>query len=133
MRPRKSAVVALMIIMSVATIPGFAASLGGFAGKKLGAGHAVVASCDTNGFTVSHTLSGSTVTGVVVSGIADPGCENGLLSVTVANASGVSIGAGGPQTITADADVLDNTVSVNLTPQPSAGTVAAVHVVVTGP
>ena len=130
---RKLAAVVLALSLTVALAPGFAASLGGLTARNLGADGAVVAACDTNGFTVSYTTSGGNVTAVVVGGIAGPGCEGGLLSLTLANASGTSIGAGGPQTISTDGGTADNSVTVSLSPTPAASLVAAVHVVVTGP
>ena len=130
---RKLAAAVLVTSLMAATLPGFAASLGGLTARNLGADGAVVAACDTNGFSVSYTTSGANVTAVVVSGIADPGCEGGLLSLTLANSSGTSVGAGGPQTIPTDAGTVDNSITVSLSPTPAASVVAAVHVVVTGP
>lgn len=134
MRSRRESVAVVLAISVIAAVtPGFAASLGGLGSKKLGADDAVVSACDTDGFTVNHTVVGGNVTAAVVSGIADPGCEGGQLSLTVANASGTSIGSGGPLTIAVDAGTVDNTLSVTLAPQPAANLVASVHVVVTGP
>ena len=118
----------LAISVSLAMVPGFAATLGGLTGKTLGAGSAVVAACDTDGFTVTHTVVVSTVTAVNLSGIAST-CQGGLLSVTLANSSGASIGSGGPTTVPAGGSM---TVNVT-TGTPAASAVAAVHVVVTGP
>jgi hypothetical protein len=130
---RKVAAAALAIGLTAATLPGVAASLGGLTPHKLGAGTAVVSACDSDGFTMSYTTSGASVTAVDVSGIADPGCEGGQLSLVLANASGTSVGAGGPTTVPTDAGTVDNTMTVTLSPTPAASVVAAVHVVVTGP
>jgi hypothetical protein len=131
--PRRIAALVLVIGVTAATLPGVAASLGGLTPRKLGADSAVVSACDSDGFSVSYTNSGGNVTSVDVSGIADPGCEGGQLSVVLANASGTSIGAGGPTTVPTDAGTVDNTMTVSLSPTPAASTVAAVHVAVTGP
>ena len=130
---RKLAAAVIALSLTAALVPGFAASLGGLTSPSLGADGAVVVACDTDGFSVSYTTSGSNVTAVVVGGIADPGCEGGLLSLALADASGTSIGAGGPQTIPTDAGTVDNSVTVSLSPTPAASAVATVHVVVTGP
>lgn len=134
MRPRrKVAATVLAISLTAATLPGFAASLGGLAVRSLGAGSAVVSACDTNGFTVGYTTSSGNVTAVNVSGIADPGCEGGQLSLTLASTSGTSVGAGGPQTVPTDGGTADNSMTVSVTPTPAASVVTAIHVVVTGP
>ena len=130
---RKVAAVALAIALTAATLPGVAASLGGLTTRKLGAGKAVVSACDGDGFSVSYTTSAGNVTAVDVSGIADPGCAGGQLSLVLANASGTSIGAGGPTTVPTDAGTVDNAMTVTLSPTPAASLVAAVHVVVNGP
>lgn len=123
----------LAMSLAAATVGGFAASLGGLAATGLGAGKAVVAACDTDGFDVSYTTSSGTVTAVTVSGIADPGCEGGQLALTLANTAGTSVGAGGPQAVPIDGDTTDNAMTVTLSPQPAAAVVTAIHVVVTGP
>lgn len=132
MRPRRRHVAVAVALATAAVVPAFAASLGLSSGR-LGAGAAVVSACDSNGFTVSYTTSGGNVTSVGVGAIADPGCEGGSLQVTLANASGTSVGAGGPQAVPTDGDTTDNAMTVALSPTPAAGVVTAVHVVVTGP
>ena len=134
MRPYpRAAVAVLAICVAAAAVPGFAASIGGLTAKNLGAGSAVVPSCDANGFSVSYTTTAGLVTAVNVGGIADPGCEGGQLSLRLANSSGTSVGAGGPSTVPTDAGTVDNAMTVTVSPQPAAGVVTAVHVVVTGP
>ena len=91
--PRKFAAPVLVIGLTAATLPGVAATLGGLTPRKLGADSGVVSACDSDGFSVSYTNSGGTITSVDVSGIADPGCEGGQLSVVLANASGTSSAA----------------------------------------
>ena len=113
-------------------VPGFAATLGGLTAGKLGAGGAVVAACDTNGFTVTYATSGSTVTSATVGGIADPGCETGVLSLTLANGA-TSVASGGPLTVPVDAGTVDNSVTLALSPQPTASQVNRVHVSIEGP
>jgi len=130
---RKVALLVLAATLAAAMLPGFAASIGGLTATKLGADSAVVASCDTDGFSIDYTNTTGTVTAVVVSGIADPGCEGGTLSLVLANAAGASVGAGGPTVVPTDAGTADNTMTVSLSPTPAASVVTAVHVVVSGP
>ena len=109
-----------------------AASLGGVTTPALGAGSASVARCDT-AFTISYGVENGLVDTVTVSGIADPACEGGAMSVTLVNASGSSIGTGGPTTVPTDGDTSNNSVTLTVAAQPSAGAVAAVEVLVVGP
>lgn len=118
--------------VTVAMVPAFATSLGGLAPGKLGARGVTVAACDTNGFTMSYATSGANVTSATVGGIADPGCEGGQLSLTLANGT-TSIASGGPATVATDAGTTDNAVTVTLSPQPAAAQVNRVHVSITGP
>lgn len=117
----------------LAIVPGFAVSLGGLGSTGLGTGDDVVAGCDTNGFSVSYTTSGGAVTHVTVGGIADPGCEGGRLSLTLADTTGAAVGSAGPQTVPTDGDTADNSMTVALSPQPAASVVTAVQAVVVGP
>lgn len=132
MRLRRRHAAVAVAIATAAVVPAFAASLG-LSAARLGAGAAAVSACDADGFTVGYTTSGGNVTGVAVSGIADPGCEGGALSVTLADTSGAAIGSGGPQTVAADGDTADNSITVALTPTPLASAVTAVHITVSGP
>jgi hypothetical protein len=129
---QKAAGIVLVGSMAIAMLPGFAASLGGLTGKKLGAGSSTVAACDTNGFSVSYTTSAGAVTNATVGAIADPGCEGGQLSLVLANSSGTSVGAGSG-TVPTDGDATDNSLSVAISPQPAASVVTAVHISVVGP
>jgi hypothetical protein len=118
--------------VSIAMVPAFATSLGGLAPGKVGARGVMVAACDTNGFTMSYATSGANVTSATVGGIADPGCEGGRLSLTLANGT-TSIAGGGPATVPTDAGTTDNAVTVTLSPQPAAAQVNRVDVSITGP
>ncbi|MFP5299064.1 MAG: hypothetical protein ACLGHL_08765, partial [Actinomycetota bacterium] len=72
-------------------------------------------------------------TQVTLSGISDPGCEGGRLSLTLTDGSGNAIGSGGPVTVPTDGDAVDQQMTVNVSPQPSAEAVQGIHVVVGGP
>jgi hypothetical protein len=124
---------AILAVLSAASLVAFAASLGGLSADDLGGGSDTVESCDSDGFTPSYTTSAGNVTAVTVGGIADPGCEGGMLSVTLTDSAGTGIGSGGPQTVSTDGDVLDNSTAVSLSPQPAASQVTHIHVAVTGP
>lgn len=124
---------ALLVLVALTTVTGFAASLGGLTSDRLGAGDDVVAACDGNGFTSSYTTSAGNVTGVTLGGIADPGCDGASVSVVLAGAGGVSLGSAGPQTIAADGDSTDGSLALSLAPLPLASAVTRLHVVVVGP
>jgi hypothetical protein len=109
-----------------------AAALGGISGA-VGAGDAPVATCDADGFTLAYTTSGGDVTAVTVSGIADPGCEGGDLSVTLTNTDGDSIASGGPQAVPVDGDTVESSVTVPVAPNPAAEQVSGYHVSLVGP
>jgi hypothetical protein len=123
---------AAMAVSAATTMFGAAASLGGLSATQLGADGGPVAACDSNGFSVSYVLSSGTVVSVTVSGIADPACEGGQLSLTLTNGS-TSVGSGGAVTITPDGDGADNSVTVPISPQPNAASVNGIHIVVVGP
>ena len=110
----------------------FAAGVG-ISTTDVGAGTTSVVACDTNGFTVSFTTTRGNVSGVTVSGIADPTCEGGSLAVTVTNSAGDSIAMAGPATVPTDGDATDNSLTLTTSPQPGAAQVAGYHVNITGP
>ena len=122
----------LALAVALAVVPGFATTLGGLGAGKLGARGATVAACDTNGFTVSYTTSGLNVASATIGGIADPGCEGGQLSVTLAN-DPTGVGGAGPVVVPTDADTSDNSVTLSLSPLPTASQVSRVHVSIVGP
>ena len=92
----------------------------------------MVAACDGDGLTVRYTVSATNVTAVTIGAIADPGCEGGKLSVTLANGT-TSVGSGGPQTVPTDGDTVGNSMTVAISPQPAAAQVNAIHVAISGP
>lgn len=110
-----------------------AASLGGVASARVGNAGVAVGKCDTNGVTATYTTSGGNITAVTVAGLADPACEGGVFSLTVADGTGASIASGGPQAVAADGDAVDNSVVLAVSPQPPAEAAAAVHVSIVGP
>jgi hypothetical protein len=131
MRSRKVILIAAIgALAAFAAVYGTANTLGGIDSEQLGAGSATVASCDSNGVTTSYTLSGSDVTAVTVSGIADL-CETGAISIAVTGASG-TLAQRGPLTIPADGDLLDTSVEFTLASPISAGLVTGVNVVIVG-
>jgi hypothetical protein len=96
--PRKMTV-ALLAGVSIAGIAGAsAASLGNTTSSSLGSGSSLVASCDTNGVSVSYTTAVQggkyVVTAVTVSNV-DANCDKQTGSVTLTNTSGsVVLGSG---------------------------------------
>lgn len=109
-----------------------AASALGQGGGRIGAAEAVVASCDDAVF-VRYLVSNGSVTGVQISGLADPACEGGQLRFTVSDASWGVLAQAGPVTIPTDGDNADNTVQLSLTPSPTYSSVAHYSVVIVGP
>jgi hypothetical protein len=126
-------IVSLAVTILASSAFASAASLGGMSSGSLSAGDAAIPACDTTGVTGTYTTSGGNVTAVTVGGLADPGCEGGVLSVTLTNAAGDSIASGGPQTIPTDGDTADNSLTVSMSPNPAAENVAGYHVSIVGP
>ena len=98
-----------------------------------GGGSAAISRCDPDGFPVAYTTSAGAVTAVTVTGIADPACEGGRLSLTLTDAAGAGIAGGGPQLVPVDADSTSDSLVIAVSPQPAAETVAGVRLVVVGP
>lgn len=133
MAPRAAALVVLVGCTAAAVLPGAATTLGGLVARQLGSGSTAVAACDANGFTSSYTTASGSVTAVTIGGIADPGCEGGMLSLVLAGAGGAAVAAAGPAIVPTDGDALDNAVTLGVSPNPAAATVTSIHVVVHGP
>ena len=122
-----------MVAVALATVAvAHATGLGGLFTGDVGSGTASVASCD-NGFGTQYTTASGNATAVTINGIADPACEGGSLRVTLVNGSNASVASGGPTSVPTDGDTTDNSVTVSLSPQPAAGTVARIHVSIAGP
>lgn len=122
----------LLLLCAATALPASAASLGGLDPDRLTGGQATVASCD-GAVSVSYVTQGGNITSVTVSGIADPACEGGSLTVHALDSSNTSISAAGPATVATDADTADNTVTLTLDPQPNAEQVSATAISITGP
>jgi hypothetical protein len=95
--PRKMTV-ALLAGVSIAGIAGAsAASLGGVASSKLGSGSTTVATCDSNGVTVTYTTGfsgGNYVVTDVTVGSVDVTCAGQTGSVTLTDGTGAVLGSG---------------------------------------
>jgi hypothetical protein len=126
-------VISIVIVAALPASIAEAAGLVPMASGALGSGRASVVACDSNGFVPSYATSGGNVASVTVSGIADPACEGASLKLTVVDGTGTALGSGGPQTIPTDADTLDNSMTVAVSPRPAAASAAGVHVSVVGP
>jgi len=102
-------IVTIAVASTVVAVTGFVAYAAelGLASARAAGGQAAIARCDTDGFTVSYSVSGSNVNSVTVAGIADPGCEGASVAVTVTNSAGGSISSG-TGVVPTDADTLDN-------------------------
>lgn len=123
----------LLLAAAAAAVPFAAAALTSVSGGAISSGSAAVAACDSDGFGASYATSGGAITAVKVTGIADPACEGGIVRVAVVDGAGVSIGSGGPVTIAADGDALDNEATLTVAGSPTALSAQRVHIVVEGP
>lgn len=130
---RRRLILALVIGSVVfATVVGMAAALGPVTAENLGAGNSVVASCDTDGVSVSYSTSYDgtdgryEVTGVTVDGIANT-CDGQTLTVALADSAGALLTEG---SVTVPVDALATTASVTPGTPPAATLVANVHVVI---
>lgn len=93
----------------------------------LGAGGEPVASCDTAFVIDGFTLNGSQqITAISVSGI-DAACIGGQLTVDLTRADDVSIGTGGPVTVTT------STLTVPIPDTPAASLVKHEVIIIVGP
>lgn len=109
-----------------AAVTASAASLGGISANRLTSGSAAITSCDADGVTMTYTLSSGVVQSMTVNDVA-AACANGAMRAVLVNASGTSIGAAGPTTVTG------TSVTLTLSPQPLANTVEGVHISIVGP
>jgi hypothetical protein len=124
---RKLLALALLLTSFVALLPGAAAARPlGPTSRTLAAGSVAVAPCGSlTGIVVDFTLSGTTVTAVVLTGIPTT-CNGARVSLTVTNGAS-SIGAGGPVAVVAGA------VTVPVSPTPSTSSVTNVRLSIVGP
>lgn len=98
--------------------------------RPLGAGRAIVARCDTDGFSFTNTLDPSgNVTSVTVSGV-NAACAGGALSLTLAASGGGSLGAG---SASLPVSGFSGSAVVAVSPQPAAGSIGVYHVAISGP
>jgi hypothetical protein len=109
-----------------------AATLGGLLAPAISAGEAVVQGCDAS-MGLVYTTSGGDVTAVTVSGIADPACSGGVLSLVVLDANGTAIASAAPVAVPSDAGTADDVVTVAVSPHPPAELVEGVALQVLGP
>lgn len=123
----------LLLAAAAAAIPFAAAALTSVAGGSIGTGSAAVTTCDSDGFGASYATSGGAITAVTVTGIADPACEGGVVRVAIVDGAGASIGSGGPVTIAADGDAVDNATTLAVAGSPAALSAQRVKIVVEGP
>jgi hypothetical protein len=119
-------------VAAFAAVSASAATLGGLSGTSLGADATLVSSCDSNGVVVAYTtayVGGAAkeyqASAVNVTGI-DPTCAGKALNLTLADASGVSLGSG---TV---ASIVGTTATVTLGAPVSAKAVSNVAVVIAG-
>ena len=134
--PRSRRRMAIAILAGLATLgitQASAASLGGITSTSYGADVGVVASCDTDGVSLSFTNSYDATLGryqtttVNIGGIA-AACSGKALSITLKDATGASVGSGSIATLTASASQ-SATIAA---PGANANAVTGAAVVITG-
>lgn len=126
MRKVRQHLIRVAIITAVMSLTYASAADLNMTAGSLGAGGSVVTPCDSDGVTVSYTLSADNVTQITVQGIAS-GCTGGELSVALADSADASIGEAGPLTVSGTSHTL------TFAPQPISFDVMAVHIVIAGP
>lgn len=116
-------------VAAFAAVTASAATLGGLDSTTLGADASVVASCDTDGITVTYTTAWSAgsykVDGVVLGGVA-PACATGDVKITLR-------GAGGSLTEVTDTKDANASQTVAVTDTVEAEDVTGVAVVIVVP
>lgn len=117
-----SGLVAFIAISSVAA----ALSL---SGPSLGAGDASVAKCDTDGINVDSFGfdTNGRITSAEISGISNPTCVDGQLTIHLTDSANASIGSGGPVAVTGES------VTVAITGLPSPFDVKHEVIIIVGP
>lgn len=135
MHTKKRIVFGLLLGMTVfGAVMGSAASLGGITPEGLGADDAIIASCDTDGVTTSHTTAYNTtgttgykVATVTVGGLNDA-CDGKTIEVRLTGASNASLEA---QNKTVETGVATST-TLTFGNSTLAESVTGVHIVVSG-
>lgn len=120
-RIRKAALIGIALATLLTLRWGAAAGVATTSGT-LSAGAASVPRCDTDGVKVTQVLSGSTISDVLVEGIA-PACAGSVVTATIATG-----GSG-----TAVVPVGGGQVTIGLTPATALSTSAQIEVVLTEP
>jgi hypothetical protein len=105
-----------------------AAALGGASADGVAAGTDPVLGCDTDGFTVTHVLSGLNVDEVIVDDI-DAGCAGGELTVTLTRNNDNVLSSGGPVVVPGGG----GSVTVDVNPDRKQSDINEHHLRVVGP
>ena len=106
-----------------------AASLG-VTSRRLGAGTAAVAACDSDGFAYLYAIDTTgQIVSVTVNSIASA-CAGGTLRVTLANSAATAIGSG---VVTLPSVSFSGTVTLALSPTPQSSLVASAYAAIEGP
>lgn len=99
------------------------------AAPSVGAGTAAVSACDTDGFTLRHTVDTSGRLTIVTVGSMASTCAGGTLRLTATNGT-TSVGAG---TASLPSSGFTGSAAVTLSPQPLSSAVTAIYLAVEGP
>jgi hypothetical protein len=126
---RRSLLAAVAPIAILTGLGMAAASAMPLTAPSLGAGTAVVSACDSDGFTLRHTVDTAGRLTAVTVGSMSPACAGGMLRLTVTSGS-TSVGEG---TASLPSAGFTGSAAVTLSPQPLSSAVTAVYVAVEGP
>jgi hypothetical protein len=126
---RRSLLPAIAPITAAVALSLATASSMPLAAPSVGAGTAAVSACDTDGFSLRHTVDTSGRLTVVTVGSMAAACAGGTLRLTAANGT-ASIGAG---TASLPSSGFTGSAAVTLSPQPASSAVTAIYLVVEGP
>lgn len=134
-KSRKRALVAgLLGLAATSGMLASAASLG-VTGNTLGAGTVVIASCDTDGVSLTYTNTYDTTTGayrtsaVLISGLNNA-CNAKKLDITLKDATGASLGAASIASLSLPTGT--TTASVAISPTASAASITGAAIVIAG-
>ena len=127
---RRIALSAMAAVTAFGVIRASAATLGGITTTAIGADAVVIASCDTDGVTVTYTNAYDATTGVyrtttVAVTSINVACNTKAIAVTLKDGAGTSIGTG-------SGTVAAGAASLALTPTASSTSVAGIAIVISG-
>lgn len=122
----------LFATLAAAAAAGVAAAtpIGAIANAQIAAAGSGIPTCDTHGFTVAYSLTGTSIAAVTVGSIPDANCEGATLTVTITDANGNTVATTQPGTVTRDADTANDDLTLALASRPAVADAAGVEIAV---